>query len=104
MKNVVEEMTKKKCENLNMRLDDATAKRLEEIMQARGLNKTDAVKHCIHNIPILHLGDVKNLALEFCKIRVALESDCVTEEIRQEVKQLCQCTCDLVAKVERLEE
>ena len=43
MKNVVEEMTKKKSENLNMRLDDATAKRLEEIMQARGLNKTDAV-------------------------------------------------------------
>ena len=47
---------------------------------------------------------MKNLALEFCKIRIALESDCITEEIRQEVKLLCQCMCDLVARVERLEE
>lgn len=92
-----------KDKSASLRLDDSTALRLKEIRMARGLSKTDAIKYCIHNIPILQIGDVTNLAMEFYKIRIALENNCITEEIRKEVKGLCLCMSDLLARVETLE-
>ena len=98
----VDKVKENKSISVTIRLGEATAMRLEEIMQARGLSKTDAIKYCIHSIPILQIGNVSNLANEFYKIRVALESNRITEEVRQEVKGLCQSMSDLLLKVESM--
>lgn len=85
---------------LSIRLDEETNRKLHEIMKARGVNKTDAVCMCINEIPILQIGDVKELAKEFYAIRIALENGDNSEELCEEVKKLCHSISELIQKVE----
>lgn len=91
---------KKKEKRLSIRLDDVTAEKLEEVMQARDVSQSDAVRLCINGAQIIQIGDAKNLATEFCRIRMALDEGYVDEEIRQEVNALCQFISALLLRIE----
>lgn len=85
---------------VNVRLDEETSEKLNEIMKARGLSKSDAVRFCIKQIPIIQFGNIKDLALEFCQIREALETGNYDAQTSEEVNMLCRYISDLLEKVE----
>lgn len=89
---------------LSIRLDDITKAKLQVIMESRGLSKTEAAKYAIKGIPILKLGNIENLADEFCKLRSAVENREPEDVIKKEVDRLCQYMYDLIIKVEKVTE
>ena len=89
---------------MSVRLDTVTETCLGKIMAARGLNQSDAIRLCIQGAKILQIGDIKDLAKEFFKIRSALESGEFTDEIKMEVNHLCQLMLDLMVAMQTVEE
>lgn len=95
--------TKKEFEmKLSTRLDRECTEKLAAIMEARGLDKSQAVRFCIMCCVILQFGDVKQLGQEFYKIRIALESNQFDEEVRKVVDKLCQYIKDVLRQTETL--
>lgn len=86
---------------ITFRLNEKEYIKLKDIMRARDLNQSDAIRFAIMQIPILHIGNVKNLAEEFCKIRHAMNSDNASEEVKKEVNKLCHYIFDLITKIEQ---
>ena len=99
----MEQKKEKVLDKISIRLDEKSAKHLQRIMEARGINRSDAVRFCIQGTQILQIGNCKELAKEFYGIRIALESGNVTDDVRKEVEKLCQYMCDLIRKVEKCE-
>ncbi len=89
-----------KEKRLSIRLDNATAEKLKKVMAARDVSQSDAVRLCIRGAQILHIGNAKNLATEFCRIRMALDNNCLDEKIRKEVDLLCQYIRELLRQIE----
>lgn len=90
----------KKEKRVSLRLDNETAEKLEKVMKARDVSQSDAIRLCIQGSHILQIGDTKNLALEFCRIRMALDKGYVNEEVRKEVNTLCQSIGELLLQTE----
>ena len=86
--------------SLSVRLEYETQYKLQQIMEARGLSKSDAVRFAIMEVPILQIGDVTSLANEFCKIRQAMNGDNANDVVKKEVNRLCHAIYDLLVKVE----
>ena len=85
---------------ISFRLDSGTDEKLKEIMKARGLNKTDAIKFCIHGIPILRIGNIKELSKELYQIREMLEGKENLNACERRLEELCQYIFDLLQKIE----
>ena len=98
-------MNKNKDNNkpISIRLSQEAHAKMEDIMLARGLNKTEAIHFALLEIPILHIGNVENLATEFCKIRKLAEEK-EYEAVREEVEELCHYIFDLIVRVENQKE
>ena len=90
-----------KEKRVSARLNEAEAKKLEEIEKSRKLSTSDAVRYAIMGIPILKIGNVESLAEEFCKIREAIEQNSIDDDIRKKVDSLCQSLSDLLAKLDQ---
>lgn len=87
---------------VSVRLDNKTYKKLQEIKMARGLNESDAVRQSILGAVIVPTGDSAQLSKEFCRIRVLLEKETCDEELKQEVKRVCQSIADVLRRAESL--
>lgn len=87
---------------VSVRLDNETYKKLQEIKMARGLNESDAVRQSILGAVIVPTGDSAQLSKEFCRIRVLLEKETCDEELKQEVKRVCQSIADVLQRAESL--
>lgn len=91
---------KEEGKKISVRLDAVTEKKLEEIMEARGLGQSEAIRQSIMGIPILHFGNVKQLGQEFCLIRTALENNAYDEKTEGKVDELCRFIRDVLREVE----
>lgn len=87
---------------ISVRLDTKTYKKLEEIKKARGINESDAIRRSIMNAVIIPTGNVEQLSQEFCKIRILLEQKEIDEELRKEVKKVCQSIGVVLQRAENL--
>lgn len=88
---------------LSIRLEHEYAEKLTSIMEARGLDKSQAVRFCIKRSIILQFGDIKQLGQEFYKTRIALENNKFDEDVRKVVDKLCQSIKDVLLQTEILE-
>ncbi len=79
-----------------VRLDEQTEEKLQEIMRARGIDCSTAVRLAINEVPILQVGNCKELGQEFCKIRMLMEDPEKHLEARKEAEKLCQFIKDLL--------
>lgn len=97
------ESKSEKAKIISLRLDSATAKKLDELVEARGLSVSEIIRKCINDKEIVQIGNVSDLSKEFCKIRILLENG-KCEEIREVVDRLCRYILELLVKIEGLEE
>ena len=81
-------------------VDEASANKLNQLLDARGLSVSETMRICIEETKILQIGNVTDFAVEFCKIRTAIESGNVDEELHKEVNAICQYMSDFLHQME----
>ena len=79
-----------------VRLDERTEEKLQNIMSARGIDCSTAVRMAINVIPILQVGNCQDLGREFCHIRNLLENSEKQMEAKEEAEKLCQSISELL--------
>ncbi len=79
-----------------VRLDEQTEEKLQNIIKARGIDCSTAVRMAINEIPILHVGNCKELGKEFCHIRNLLEDPEKQIDAKKEAEELCQSIRELL--------
>ena len=79
-----------------VRLDEQTEEKLQSIMKARGITCSTAVRMAINEIPILQVGNCRDLGKEFCRIRNLLEDPEKQMEAKKEAEELCQSIRELL--------
>lgn len=90
----------KKKRTVSVKLDTVTDKKLAQIMKARDVDQSEAIRLCINGAKILQIGNARDLGLEFCRIRNILETGQIDDEIKGRMEALCQSICVLLQKVE----
>lgn len=91
-------MNKKKItgKSHTVRLDEKTEEKLQNIINARGIDCSTAVRMAINEIPILRVGNCQDLGREFCRIRDLLEDSEKQMEAKEEAEKLCQSISGLL--------
>lgn len=79
-----------------VRLDEQTEEKLQNIMRARGIDCSTAVRLAINGVQILQVGNCKDLGMEFCRIRSLLEDPTKQTEAGKEAEELCRSIKDLL--------
>lgn len=89
-----------KMKMLNVRIDAATDKKIEALVENSQMNKSDVVRKLLmENTQRVILKDGTKIALELEKIDTLLKSSHFNEEIRMRVMQVCDTLYDEIYKV-----
>lgn len=91
---------KKNGNKISVRLDSETEEKLKEIMAARGLGQSEAIRYVIGRTKVLYIGNTKELGQEFCKIRMLLEERNEDIELERRAEELCQSIKDVLRQIE----
>lgn len=89
-----------KMKMLNVRIDAATDKKIEALVENSQMNKSDVVRKLLmENTQRVILKDGTKIALELEKIDTLLKSSDFNEEIKTRVIQVCDTLYDEIYKV-----
>ncbi len=89
-----------KMKMLNVRIDAATDKKIEALVESSQMNKSDVVRKLLmENTQRVILKDGTKIALELEKIDTLLKSSDFNEEIKTRVMQVCDILYDEIYKV-----
>lgn len=89
-----------KMKMLNVRIDSATDKKIEALVENSQMNKSDVVRKLLtENTQRVILKDGTKIALELEKIDTLLKSSDFNEEIKTRVIQVCDTLYDEIYKV-----
>mgnify|MGYP000787062266 CR=1 FL=1 len=80
---------------VTVRFDDKTWNKLREVMASRDVDQSTAIRLCICHVPILKVGNSRDLAREFCRLRESLEEKVIDPSLRKGVEELCQSIKDV---------
>ena len=75
--------------------------KINNLIKETGRTQTDLINQAISGIPIIVLGNQKDIATCFFDLRKAVNSK-NTSEIHKEVEQTCQSLNSLMAKIEEM--
>lgn len=89
-----------KMKMLNVRIDAATDRKIEALVENSQMNKSDVVRKLLtENTQRVILKDGTKIALELEKIDTLLKSSDFNEEIKTRVIQVCDTLYDEIYKV-----
>ena len=89
-----------KMKTLNVRLDAATDKKIEALVENSRMKKSDVVRKLLmENTQRVILKDGTKIALELEKIDILLNSSDFNEEIKTKIMQVCDTLYDEIYKV-----
>ena len=89
-----------KMKTLNVRIDAATDKKIEALVENSRMKKSDVVRKLLmENTQRVILKDGTKIALELEKIDILLNSSDFNEEIKTKIMQVCDTLYDEIYKV-----
>lgn len=89
-----------KAQKISVYLTAENAEKMALAKQQRGMNTTQFINHCCEKTYILAVGNNIDLAKAYCRLVMLIDDETKDEELREEVKCLCQYMCDLLRVVE----
>ena len=78
--------------------------KMQQVLADSGMSQTEYINKALAEVPIIMLGNRKNLANSFVELTILLEkNDKNTNEIFKEVTEICRLLNLLVGKIEDLQ-
>ena len=76
---------------------ESNKEKLEKMIEMTGSSRTEVINDAIASVPIINLGDRRELSELFFEIRKEMNNDA---ELRKEVEEVCRLLNLLIEKIE----
>ena len=86
---------------ITVTLTDQNYIKMKQTTEKTGITQTEFVNQACAGVSIFVMEQSKDIAKEFFLIRVALEKNEISENIREKVEKLCQLLNLLTEKIEK---